>query len=187
MIKYLLIPLIFLYLPIRDYNQSADPKVNDVNSHLAQGFEGSVHEATHQINSDLRGIYKRPCFYLMNDLVVALEKDPEFKLGDIDIPREDRGKVYRLYVVESQRWWDEQPSYLLDELVAYSNDGSNQSALKELIIYTSAMGMKDKENIFLKNLLIFILNQHSSIRIKINDNSFRDSLNRYYGKEVFTK
>jgi hypothetical protein len=81
-----------------------------------------VHESTHGINSQLRNRFGRPTFYVMGGVWFHVD-EPKTTLSAVarSIPTEKRGDVYKLYCVDAQRWWNNEPSYLIDEMVAYIN------------------------------------------------------------------
>lgn len=80
------------------------------------------HESCHGIASRIRGIEKqgRNGFYCLAGNYISLA-EPAFtlsRLADI-IPQEYRGVIYELYLIDQQRYWNLQPSYILDEGFAY--------------------------------------------------------------------
>ena len=83
----------------------------------------TAHETTHGVNSDLRNKYGKPCFYALNGKVLSLPHELNTTLSQVaaSVPEELRGRVFRLYLIEQQSWWQNQPSYILDELSAYTN------------------------------------------------------------------
>jgi hypothetical protein len=113
--------------PIRNVT---DPTIlGDIESHLNAGHPygdpdriTSVHEGTHGINSLLRNQYGMPCFYLLNNKAAKIP-EPRTTLAQValKIPRSLRGDVYQLYLIQMQGYWNNQPSYILDEYVAYTN------------------------------------------------------------------
>lgn len=82
-----------------------------------------VHEGTHGINSQLRNEFRRPGFYVLGNRAILLKEEPRTTLTRVSrlVPVSLRGGVYNLYLLESRRWWENQPSYLFDEWVAYTN------------------------------------------------------------------
>lgn len=94
-----------------------------------------AHEGTHGINGRIREQWKQPGFYCLRGKV-ALTEEPACTLRDVAqaVPAGDRGRGYAkleaapieeprygLYLVGQQRWWNNEPSYILDELSAYIN------------------------------------------------------------------
>lgn len=123
-----LLLVIVLFAPVRDV-QMSPAILADVQSHLAAGnvyWDSDVitctHESSHGIASVLRQKYGKPGFYLLNN-EAALIEEPKTTISAVarEVPSVLRGEVFQLYLVDSRRWWDEQPSYIFDELVAYTN------------------------------------------------------------------
>lgn len=114
--------------------------VADIESHLPKGHPYRdadlityVHEGTHGINSLLRAEFNCPGFYVLKDRAYILP-EPATTLTKVAkvIPVSLRGDVYRLYLIDSRRWWNNQPSYMFDEWVAYANgaDARQQLGIK---------------------------------------------------------
>ena len=125
-----MILLLFAILvsPLREVTEYCDT-VNDVQSQLEAGHGyncdnpiSTVHECTHGINSRLRGIYKQPCFYVLGNKMFTFP-EPKGTLKQVadSIPKRLRGSLYQFYLVDAQKYWNNQPSYVLDELSAYIN------------------------------------------------------------------
>ena len=119
-------PLIILFVfvtPVRTVTNYS-PVMNDVQSQLEAGhnYGMSVHECTHGINSRLRNLYKKPSFYVLQNRAVTMS-EPCGTLASVAsvVPRSLRGSDYRHYLVKAQTWWNEQPTYVFDEFVAYTN------------------------------------------------------------------
>ena len=133
----ILILFAILVSPIREVTEYSDI-VNDVQSQLQAGHDytcsnpiTTVHECTHGINSRLRGIYKKPCFYVLgNEMFTFPEPKGTLKQVAESIPLKHRGSLYQLYLIDAQKWWNNQPSYVLDELSAYLNALQARSELK---------------------------------------------------------
>jgi hypothetical protein len=83
----------------------------------------SCHELTHGVNSDLRQKHSKPCFYALNNKFLSLPKELDTTLSSVaeEVPQELRGRIFNLYLVQQQRYWQNEPSYLFDELAAYTN------------------------------------------------------------------
>ena len=99
----------------------------DIAAHTGNVFSDNdivtrVHETTHQINSELRMKFHCPAFYILKDVVLLVD-EPSCKLSDVakEIPQAARGPNYSLYLVQAQRDWNNQPTYVLDEWSAYRN------------------------------------------------------------------
>jgi hypothetical protein len=85
-----------------------------------------AHETTHGINSEIRMSLlqgrRGNGYYVGRDMAVLLD-EPRFKLADLIpfIPRPLRGNRFKLYLEEQQSGWNDMPSYIFDEGVAYLN------------------------------------------------------------------
>ncbi len=115
------------------------PIIADIESHLPAGhpYRDSdlitwVHEGTHGINSQLRNEFRRPGFYVLRNRAVLLNKEPNTTLTQVAriVPVSLRGDVYQLYLIDSQRWWNNEPSYVFDEFVAYTNGAEARMSLR---------------------------------------------------------
>ncbi|MFA5758549.1 MAG: hypothetical protein WC942_04205 [Clostridia bacterium] len=113
--------------PVR--NMPGNSILIDVQNQLVSGHPyndpdpiTTVHECTHGINSRLRGLYHKPSFYVLKNRAFIFHEVPG-TLRDVanKIPINLRGDVYKLYLVDSRRWWNDTPSYVFDEFVAYTN------------------------------------------------------------------
>ena len=83
----------------------------------------SAHELTHGLNSDMRQSYPGcNCFYVLHGYAAVLA-EPRVTLNRLSrvIPAERRGRGYRLYLIEQQRYWNNEPLYVFDEFSAYLN------------------------------------------------------------------
>lgn len=82
-----------------------------------------THEATHGVNARVR-IEQRAAngFYLRGERAFVCPHPP-LTLREVAaaVPREHRGRVYGLYLVEASRHWNGSPLYVLDECTAYVN------------------------------------------------------------------
>ncbi len=110
--------------------------VNDVQSHLPKGHGyncnnpiSTVHECTHGINARLTNLYKKPCFYVLNNKAFIVESEMTLKQVADAIPKRFRGENYNFYLVQLQKYWnselgiweDREGTLVLDELSAYLN------------------------------------------------------------------
>ncbi len=120
--------LFLLIIPIREVTEF-DTIINDVQSQLGAGHNyncdnpvSTVHECTHGINARLRGIYKQPCFYVLDNKMFTFP-EPKQTLKQLAeaVPQNLRGKNYQFYLVDHQIWWNNQPTYVFDELSASIN------------------------------------------------------------------
>lgn len=94
-------------------------------SHIYQNSndrENWVHEATHGLNSQIRN--QTPpgdnAFYVLNGKAIIL-KEPRFRLSQIIPFVQVKGPVFQLYLGTQLQYWDDTPTYVLDEWVAYTN------------------------------------------------------------------
>jgi hypothetical protein len=82
----------------------------------------SGHEVTHYINSVLRQRYLGwSCYYIEDDTFGGLPNIKGLTLSTIaqQTPLSIRGSIYKLYLLDAQQWWNNEPEYVLDELSAY--------------------------------------------------------------------
>lgn len=86
------------------------------------------HETTHGINSYLRNYLngtgkKANGFYLMKDRYALVVEPPTVRLADVGpyVPASLRGSRYQTYLVQQVSGWDDTPTYVFDEWVAYTN------------------------------------------------------------------
>lgn len=124
MIAALLVAVAFWSYPTK--TPYTDP-YSDIKAHCVQWTDyddrmTEAHENTHQINSEMRGRLGdgRNAFYCLNDKCIVF-REPPVRLSDVAKAVRVRGKVYDLYLVQAQQWWENEPLYLLDEMVAYTN------------------------------------------------------------------
>ena len=83
------------------------------------------HETTHGINSDIRmalGGTGKNGFYCLHNRAIVLT-DPKCRISDVAplIPQSLRGSRYNLYLVQQAHSWNDMPTYIFDEWVAYIN------------------------------------------------------------------
>ncbi len=97
----------------------------DICAHTSNVFSSDdvvtrVHESIHQINSELRNKHDCPAFYILQNKALLVD-EPACKLSDVakEIPQNQRGPNYQLYLVQAQQYWQNQPTYVLDEWSAY--------------------------------------------------------------------
>jgi hypothetical protein len=137
--------------------------MNDIMSHEAPGDSNSygdlvttAHEATHGLNAYIRNHYgsgtgKVNGFYLGNGNYQILHEPQGVKLSDVagKVPSQLRSHhSYGLYLQEQQRYWQNEPLYVLDELTAYTNgaivgleSGARRSLnVPEFMAYSLALG-----------------------------------------------
>jgi hypothetical protein len=99
-----------------------------------------LHENTHTLHSELRNKYgnKYNAMY-RGDGSAFILLEPQVTLATIAvaIPQPLRGMSYNLYLVQQQRWWNQQPLYLIDELGAYLSGSRHPNS--EFSDYLQAM------------------------------------------------
>ena len=104
--------------------------LSDIESHLPAGhiygdpdLVTNSHEGTHGVNSAIRQKYPgcNAVYCLSNKAIV--NKEPPFRLSTVAniVPKSLRGDVYKLYLIDQQRYWAANPLYIFDEFSAYSN------------------------------------------------------------------
>ncbi len=162
-----------------------------------------VHEGTHGINSRIRRLHRRPGFYLLNGKALLLDKEPEGTLAGVAkaVPPSVRGSVYNLYLVEMRGDWNEQPSFLMDELTCYTNGAIARKELgiknrketiqyaAELIVYTSCIAYASGDNdIQLKETLRYLIERANRLGareyLNLSDpdcDEYIQFLRRYFG------
>lgn len=125
--------------PLRTVNISGS--LGDIESHLPPNHPYKDtdrvtwgHEGTHGVNSRIRNSLdsRSNAFYVLDNKAFTAE-EPDFKLSDLanTIPQNLRGKVYKMYLIDQQRYWNNEPLYVLDELSAYCN--GSQVGIDELV------------------------------------------------------
>jgi hypothetical protein len=81
------------------------------------------HETTHYIDARLRKTLKaQNVYYCLNSTVFHISS-PNITLKQIadNIPKDKRGDVYSLYLVQAQQYRQDEPLYVLEELNGYIN------------------------------------------------------------------
>lgn len=107
--------------------------LEDLSSHAQENYYSDdtvniAHEMCHFVNSDIRnklfrqGYRKHNTFYVLNNVAYLIKEPNNLKLSDLaaSIPKKYRGQVYHLYLIKQQQDWNNTPSYILDEHVAYT-------------------------------------------------------------------
>lgn len=163
------------------------------------GRSTNVHETAHIISSRERNKFKKEMgdcnvFYCLKGRIVVL-KEPNSKISDVFVPKELRSYRYNLYFKEQLKYWNDSPTYILEEWSAYilgaecALDDHNKkihteksdavSGCLEFSIYAVATSMMikeknpeywEKENNF-KKFMVF--------NLKRAENAF------YTGKDIF--
>ena len=82
-----------------------------------------AHESCHEINSNVRNkqSVKSNCAYWLDDRAYIKKEIDTIFLSDIAkaVPENLKGYGYNLYLIEQQRYWNNEPLYIIDELAAY--------------------------------------------------------------------
>ena len=120
----------FVEVPLVSIRLTELSAYSDIINHSRQPFltEGRTtngHETTHMINSDLRQASKdgKKGFYVMYGKAVMLDEPKLRKRNLIPfLPQCLRSSRFDLYIVRSEAW-DDRPTYIFDEWVAYTNGG----------------------------------------------------------------
>jgi hypothetical protein len=96
---------------------------------LAHGRDVDAHETTHGINSEIRNANQRAGarvngFYVLQGRGVLVE-DPNIKMQNAlrFVPKNLRSYRWPLYMEQQIKSWNDTPTYILDEWVAYVNGG----------------------------------------------------------------
>lgn len=118
------------YPAIRKYDENN--LLEDVLAHTSETYNSSdkiecAHELTHSINNTIcnSSPANDNAFYCLRSVACLIE-EPKISLRDVAsiVPRSQRANTtYNLYLVQASQNWNNQPLYILDEWVAYSNGG----------------------------------------------------------------
>jgi hypothetical protein len=114
-----LLPLDMIYHQVISRSRSAP--FGDID-----GRSSNIHETVHGINNELRNNYKKEyrknvnAFYAGNGKGIVVE-NPKIMMTDIipSIPESLRGYRYNLYFTKQIRYWNDIPTYVVDEWSAY--------------------------------------------------------------------
>jgi len=129
-------PACITYAPLRNIG-NIGPVVTDIESHLPASHPYRdrdlvtwVHEGSHGIAGQLRNLYHCPGFYVLRDRAVLLQ-EPNTTLSAVAarVPASLRGRGYNLYLIQQQHYFQDQPTYILDEWVAYTNGSEARARL----------------------------------------------------------
>lgn len=125
----------FVDVPVVSQRIKEDSVYADIINHsrnpvLDESRNTNAHETTHMITSDLRNAYSQSLgkkvngFYVMNGKGVILD-EPRLRKSDMIpfVPQSLRSYRYPTYVT-GQGAWDDTPTYIFDEWVAYVNGGA---------------------------------------------------------------
>jgi len=89
-----------------------------------------VHELTHGVSNRLHASTARHGIYLLDGKGIVLYH-PKVTIAQVAaaVPKEERGKIFDLYLVKQQKDWNDSPIYLLDEANSYIHGGIAQKQL----------------------------------------------------------
>lgn len=129
------------YPPLRQVN-GLGIILSDIESHIPSGHRYFhveriiwAHETTHGIAGDIRMGHPESAlingFYCLEDraCVMYLPKTRCSKIANL-VPIELRGSSYDLYMIKQSKIWDDNPLYIFDEWVAYTNGAACAKELK---------------------------------------------------------
>jgi len=175
------------YLPVKAVDDKLGVVLGDIESHLPHGHPYKdadkityAHECSHGINSNIRNKYsnlgKINAFYCLQNRAIVL-KEPDITLAKVAraVPDSLRGSVYRLYLINQQRYWNHEPLYVLDEFDSYINGSVCRLDLKienraesvrnmaEFNVYSICLSQLFQPDLEFKNFLIWQLERAMSI------------------------
>lgn len=108
---------------VREDSIYADIINHSRNPVLSHDRDTNAHETTHMINSDIRNSQgaRKNGFYIPGGKGVVVD-EPKFRKRDCIpfLPQSIRSYRYNLYI-QGQTDWDDMPTYIFDEWVAYVN------------------------------------------------------------------
>lgn len=169
------------YPPIKNYSHS-NPVIQDLEQHMPANHQYRdrdlttwAHETTHGLHGRLRnlgaGTGKVNAFYCLNDYYVIFP-EPSVKISDTIpyVPNQYKNhRLYNLYMVQQQRYWNNEPLYIMDEWIAYTNGslvGNNEriDSIESMIVFSfyatamiTAVNHLDSDYIKLVELKDFML------------------------------
>ena len=77
-----------------------------------------AHESLHMLNGSL-GSPGYHGLYLGAGYGLRVKIPENFRMFMVRVPKEEQTSRYTLYLVDSRKWWDDDPVYLADESLAY--------------------------------------------------------------------
>lgn len=136
-----------------------------------------AHETTHGLNANIRNAHYKPglrfnAFYILDGKAVLLEEPANLKLSTVapKVPQSLRGKIYQLYMIDQQKYWNDRPLYTWDEWTAYANGTATRTDLKitnraetvaymwEMAVYGSYIAMHTTEPA-IRDMLRYLLDR----------------------------
>lgn len=107
-----------------------------------------AHETTHGLNSRLRQVYsqgKGNAVFVCPSYCCVVPEPPGITLMSLaaDVPQSWRGMSYDLYLRQQARYWNDQPTYALDEWTAYTNGTLATNERKTEAPYTDPLQMTE--------------------------------------------
>lgn len=132
------------YPPVRNVTHLGKV-LSDIESHMPAGHHYTAsnkitwaHETTHGINANIRNKYfqsgrKINAFYVLENRACIIE-EPKTTIRRVAqmVPQSLRGQTYNLYLVKQAGQWNNEPLYLFDEWVAYTNGSACGKDLKNV-------------------------------------------------------
>lgn len=137
--KYLLIILLLFsfqsvnaqwidFQPIAN-RQAKGKFLTDIYNHCTHPYNDSdlvtsAHESTHDVHSYLDNHNNGfEVLYCCDNRAFKVTKIKDFKLSTLanKVPQKYRGGVYNLYLVSQRQYFEDAPTYVLDEGIAYQN------------------------------------------------------------------
>lgn len=169
--------LVIHFVEVAQHRQSEQGTVyGDILSHSQgapfgdhAGRTTNAHETTHGINSEIRNSHQQQGkkingFYVLQGRGVVIE-EPKIKMSDAVkfVPQSLHSYRWHLYMEQQIRSWNDTPTYICDEWVAYINGGAcgvddvkrgkhrdgwtdGVSGCCDFSIYTIALAMATKEH-----------------------------------------
>ena len=152
---------------------------HDVTSHFNTSFgdkhgrSTNVHETAHDIharerNKRFESVGKCNAFYCLNGRIVVL-KDPKLTVRQILVPSVLRSYRYKLYFEDQLVYWDEKPTYPLEEWSSYILGG-------ECAVEDHDMGLPAEKSDAVSGCLEFsIYSVATAMAVKKLDSKYWDS------------
>ncbi len=77
-----------------------------------------AHECLHMLNARLSSPGYH-ALYIDSGYALKVKIPKNFRMAYVRVPESEQTSRYKLYLVDSRRWWDDDPLYLADECLAY--------------------------------------------------------------------